>query len=77
MKDLDPRIRTALISIDPTTKNPAWHGVPTAIGVLRGDYATMESRFDFLGLDLVLLIVGVGLMAWQVRQTQRYGEGTR
>lgn len=36
MQDLDPRIRTALISIDPTTKNPAWHGVPTAIGVLRG-----------------------------------------
>ena len=36
MQDLDPRIRTALISIDPTTKNPAWHGAPTAIGVLRG-----------------------------------------
>jgi uncharacterized damage-inducible protein DinB len=36
MQDLDPRIRAALISVDPTTKNPAWHGVPTAIGVLRG-----------------------------------------
>ena len=36
MRDLDPRIRTALLSIDPTTKNPAWHGVPTAVGVLRG-----------------------------------------
>ena len=36
MQDLDPRIRTALISIDPTTNNPAWHGEPTAIGVLRG-----------------------------------------
>ncbi len=36
MQDLDPRIRTALISIDPTSKNPAWHGAPTAIGVLRG-----------------------------------------
>ena len=36
MNNLDPRIRNALISIDPTTKRPAWHGVPTAIGVLRG-----------------------------------------
>jgi hypothetical protein len=41
MQDLDPRIRTALISIDPTTKNPAWHGVPTAIGVLRGVSSTV------------------------------------
>ncbi len=41
MQDLDPRIRTALISIDPTTKNPAWHGVPTAIGVLRGVGSTV------------------------------------
>jgi hypothetical protein len=36
MKDLDPRIRTALISINPTTEYPAWHGAPTALGVLRG-----------------------------------------
>ena len=36
MQNLDSRIRNALISIDPTTKRPAWHGVPTAIGVLRG-----------------------------------------
>ena len=36
MKEIDPRIRTALISIDPTSQDPAWHGVPTALGVLRG-----------------------------------------
>ena len=36
MEDLDPRIRTALVSVNPTTKNPAWHGAPTALGVLRG-----------------------------------------
>ena len=36
MENLDARIRTALVSINPTTKNPAWHGVPTASGVLRG-----------------------------------------
>ena len=36
MNDLNPRIRTALISINPTTRNPAWHGCPTALGVLRG-----------------------------------------
>jgi uncharacterized damage-inducible protein DinB len=36
MTDLDPRIRTALVSINPTTENPAWHGCPTASGVLRG-----------------------------------------
>jgi len=36
MQDLDPRIRTALVSVNPTTENPAWHGCPTALGVLRG-----------------------------------------
>jgi hypothetical protein len=36
MENLDPRIKTALISINPTTRNPAWHGCPTALGVLRG-----------------------------------------
>ncbi len=36
IKDLDPRIRTALVSVNPTTENPAWHGAPTALGVLRG-----------------------------------------
>ena len=36
MDNLDPRIKTALISINPTTRNPAWHGCPTALGVLRG-----------------------------------------
>jgi hypothetical protein len=36
MENLDPRIKTALISIHPTTRNPAWHGCPTALGVLRG-----------------------------------------
>lgn len=36
MKDLDPRIRNALVSINPTSKNSAWHGAPTAMGVLRG-----------------------------------------
>ncbi len=36
MEPLDPRIRTALLSVDPNSKRPAWHGVPTAIGVLRG-----------------------------------------
>ncbi|MFN2114690.1 MAG: DinB family protein [Anaerolineae bacterium] len=34
--ELHPRIRTALVSVDPTGKRPAWHGAPTALGVLRG-----------------------------------------
>ena len=33
---MDPRIRTALVSVNPTSKNPAWHGAPTALGILRG-----------------------------------------
>lgn len=33
---MDPRIRTALASVKPTRENPAWHGCPTALGVLRG-----------------------------------------
>ena len=36
MQNFDPRIQNALVSIDPTTKRPAWHGAPTALGVLRG-----------------------------------------
>jgi len=32
----DPRIRTALLSIDPTSACPAWHGAPSAVGLLRG-----------------------------------------
>jgi hypothetical protein len=36
MDNLHPRIRTALISIHPTTEHPAHHGAPTALGVLRG-----------------------------------------
>jgi len=36
MTILDPRIRTALVSVNPTSKNPAWHGAPTALGTLRG-----------------------------------------
>ena len=41
MTDLGPRIRTALVSINPTSENPAWHGCPTAIGVLRGVSAAL------------------------------------
>jgi hypothetical protein len=36
MENLHPRIQTALISVNPTTQHPAWHGAPTALGVLRG-----------------------------------------
>jgi DinB superfamily len=36
MNDLDPRIRSALQSVNPTTEHPAWHGCPSALGVLRG-----------------------------------------
>ena len=32
----DPRIRNALLSIHPTSERPAWHGAPTAVGLLRG-----------------------------------------
>jgi hypothetical protein len=36
MENLDPRIRTALKSINPTAQNPAHHGAPSALAVLRG-----------------------------------------
>jgi len=32
----DLRIRNALLSIHPTGEHPAWHGAPTAVGLLRG-----------------------------------------
>jgi len=33
---VDPRIRNAVLSIDPSSVRPAWHGAPTVIGLLRG-----------------------------------------
>jgi len=36
MSSEDPRIRNAVLSIHPTSERPAWHGAPTAIGLLRG-----------------------------------------
>jgi hypothetical protein len=36
MSEQNPRIKTALVSINPTAENPAWHGCPTALGILRG-----------------------------------------
>ena len=36
MKKLDPRIRMAMLSIHPASGHSAWHGAPTALGVLRG-----------------------------------------
>ena len=36
MTSEDPRIRNALLSIHPTSARPAWHGAPTAVGLLRG-----------------------------------------
>src|SRR5512137_489690 len=43
MTDLDPRIKTALLSVNPTSENPAWHGCPTALGVLRGVSAALAT----------------------------------
>jgi hypothetical protein len=36
MKELDPRIRTAMLSIHPTSEHRAWHGAPTVLAALRG-----------------------------------------
>lgn len=36
MAKLDPRIHNALLTINPTSKRPAWHGAPTLLGTLRG-----------------------------------------
>ena len=36
MTSENARIRTALLSIHPTSKRPAWHGAPTVLGLLRG-----------------------------------------
>ena len=41
MTQRDKRIETALLSLNPTTKRPAWHGAPTFMGVLRGVSPTM------------------------------------
>jgi hypothetical protein len=36
VREPHPRIRTALVSLDPGSKRPAWHGAPTILGLLRG-----------------------------------------
>jgi len=36
MTSENARIRTALLSIHPTSRRPAWHGAPTVLGLLRG-----------------------------------------
>lgn len=51
MSDLDPRIRTALVSVDPKTGRPAWHGCPTALGVLRGVGAEVAVWRPFPGAN--------------------------
>lgn len=51
MEDTDPRIRTAIISVNPTTENPAWHGAPTALGVLRGVRAAVAVWRPFTGAN--------------------------
>ena len=51
MDGLDPRIRTALVSVNPTTENPAWHGCPTALGVLRGVSAAVAMWRPYPGAN--------------------------
>jgi uncharacterized damage-inducible protein DinB len=51
MQDLHPRIRTALASIKPTKENPAWHGCPTALGVLRGVSASVATWRPYPGAN--------------------------
>ncbi len=41
MAKLDRRIETALLSLNPTTERPSWHGAPTVMWVLRGVTPTM------------------------------------
>lgn len=36
MPRIDPRIHNALLSLNPTSKRPAWNGAPTHLGLLRG-----------------------------------------
>jgi len=46
---LDPRIQNALVTIDPSSKRPGWHGAPSAIGLLRGvkvDVAVWRPHLD-------------------------------
>ena len=78
MNDLNPRIRTALVSVNPTTKIRAWHGAPTALGVLRGVrrgggcVAPVSRREQYSGNSLAYRILGKqrgepapGKMNWQ------------
>lgn len=51
MKELDPRIKTALVSVHPTSTNPAWHGAPTALGVLRGVNAAVAVWRSYPGAN--------------------------
>ena len=72
MQNLDPRIRTALVTINPTSKNPAWHGAPTPLGILRGMNATVATWRPYAGANNVReLALHIGF--WENSVANRLG----
>jgi hypothetical protein len=50
MEKLDPRIKTAMLSIHPTPKHRAWHGAPTALRALVGVNSQMAVWRPYPGM---------------------------
>jgi uncharacterized damage-inducible protein DinB len=70
--DLDPRIRTALTSANPTSENPAWHGCPTALGVLRGVSAAVAVWRPYPGANNIREIA-LHIAFWENSVANRLG----
>jgi DinB superfamily len=72
MENLNPRIKTALISIHPTSRNPAWHGCPTALGVLRGVSPAIALWRPYLGANNIREIA-LHIAFWENSVANRLG----
>lgn len=69
---MDPRIKTALVSVNPTSKNPAWHGAPTALGVLRSVSAATAVWRPYPGADNIREIA-LHIAFWENSVANRIG----
>lgn len=73
MTGLAPRLKTIMVSINPTTKSPAWHGCPTALGVLRGINPAIAVWRPYPGTNNIREIA-LHIAFWENSVANRVGE---
>jgi hypothetical protein len=77
MTRANARIHTALLSMHPTSKRPAWHGAPTVLGLLRGVKAYLAVWRPYPSMNNVREI-GLQVAFWENSVANRLsGESVR